>query len=240
MPVAIKLPGLSTFIVSGPEAIGAFFKNTRDLSTTSRGITVLQNAFGCPKQLAHHFKPGYSSEGIPNEIEQAIHRGVQTGLSGAQLDVLASRFQTTLLDKMQKSRHEIGDDWVQIPDLTNLVQRYVLESAMCTFFGPYMISLNPTIVDDFCHFNEYIRLLFMGMPRWLIPRAYEARDRMLQCIKRWYEHASENCEVAELEDVDWEPYYGSRFIRERQGLLAKRGVVDETARAAENFANLWA
>lgn len=238
--MAIELPGFSTYIVSGPEAIAAFFKNTRDLSTTSRGVTVIQNAFGCPKHLAHHFEPGYSSEGIPNEIEQAIHRGVQTGLSGPQLDVLANRFQISLLDKIRESQHEIGDDWVHVPDLTSFVQKYVIEAAMCTFFGPYMISLNPTVVDDFIHFNGYIRFLFMGMPRWLIPGAYKSRDKMQESIKRWYRHANENCDLANLDDVDWEPYYGSRFIRERQGLLGKRGVVDETARAAENFANLWA
>ncbi|KAI1382460.1 cytochrome P450 [Hypoxylon crocopeplum] len=240
VPVRISLPGFSSYVVSGPEAVTAFFKNTRDLSTTSRGITIIQNAFGCPRHLAHHFQPRYSPEGIPDEIEQAIHRGVQTGLSGPQLEVLATRFQINLTERIAASRDEIGNDWVEIPDLCDFVQKYVIESAICTFFGPFMVSLNPNIVDDFLEFNSYIRLLFMGMPRWLIPKAYKARQRMVENIQRWQKHARDHCEPANIEDVDWEPYYGSKFIRERQSLLTKRGILDEMARAAENFANLWA
>lgn len=236
----ISLPGFSSYVVSGPEAVTAFFKNTRDLSTTSRGVTIIQNAFGCPAHLAHHFKPRYSLDGAPDEVEQAIHRGVQTGLSGPQLEILASRFQISLLEKIGASQQDIGNDWVEIPDLCDLVQKYVIESVIYTFFGPYMISLNPHIVQDFLEFNDYIRLLFMSMPRWLIPKAYKARQRMVDNIQRWQKHARENCDLAELGDVDWEPYYGSRFIRERQALLTRRGILDETARAAENFANLWA
>ncbi|KAI4859213.1 cytochrome P450 [Hypoxylon rubiginosum] len=240
VPVRISLPGFSSYVVSGPEAVTAFFKNTRDLSTTSRGVTIIQNAFGCPAHLAHHFKPRYSLDGAPDEVEQAIHRGVQTGLSGPQLEILASRFQISLLEKIGASQQDIGNDWVEIPDLCDLVQKYVIESVIYTFFGPYMISLNPHIVQDFLEFNDYIRLLFMSMPRWLIPKAYKARQRMVDNIQRWQKHARENCDLAELGDVDWEPYYGSRFIRERQALLTRRGILDETARAAENFANLWA
>ncbi|XXH04103.1 Low molecular weight phosphotyrosine protein phosphatase [Hypoxylon texense] len=240
VPVRISLPGFSSYVVSGPEAVTAFFKNTRDLSTTSRGVTIIQNAFGCPAHLAHHFKPRYSPDGTPDEVEQAIHRGVQAGLSGPQLEILANRFQIALLNKIEASRQDIGNDWTEVPDLCDLVQKYVIESVIYTFFGPYMISLNPHIVEDFLEFNDYIRLLFMGMPRWLIPKAYKARQRMVDSIQRWQKHARENCDPVGLANVDWEPYYGSKFIRERQTLLTRRGILDETARAAENFANLWA
>jgi cytochrome P450 len=80
----------------------------------------------------------------------------------------------------------------------------------------------------------------MGLPAWLTPQAHRMRTKMVQSIARWEKHAQEHCDVDELGDVDWEPYYGSRFIRERQTLLTRRGIMDETARAAENFAFMWA
>lgn len=127
-----------------------------------------------------------------------------------------------------------------MPDLCSFVQKHVIEAAITVFFGPYMISLNPGIVDEFWRWNEDVRLMFMDMSRWWIPGAYRLREKLIQSIQRWQRHARENFDERGLGEDAWEPFYSCKFIRERQGLLTKREIMDETARASENLANTWA
>lgn len=203
----------------------------------------MQKAFGCPPHLVHQFKPRPVVDGTQDPTEQAIHRGVQTGLTGPQLDVLANRFQAALVENLHQARvgdTTIGDEWVRVPNLCTFVQEHVAESGIGMFFGPYMISLNPGIVQDFWKWDGYVRVLFMGLPRWLIPEAHKLRDRMVQHIKRWQAHALQNFQGAvEPGGDEWEPFYGSKLVRQRQALHADRGITDETARAAENLALMW-
>lgn len=209
----------------------------------------METAFGCPNHLLDAFKPHTptiqpqtKSTSPPEEnIEHLIRKAVNTGLSGAHLDALTARFQEYLVEQNEENAEsKIGDEWTELPDLNAFVEKQVFEAAVRSMFGTYILSLNPTLANDFWNFNRNIGALFMGAPRWLNPAAYRAREKMLENIKRWQKYAHDHCDIANLVDVDWEPYYGSKFIRERQGLLTKRGILDETARAAENFAFMWA
>lgn len=202
------------------------------------------NAFGCPSHLVDAFRPQPSpkSSTQPKEsIEQLIHAAVKTGLSGAHLDALTVRFQEYLVEQIKTDAAiPMDDSWTQLPDLNTFVEKCVFEAAVRSMFGTHMLVLNPTLAEDFWKFNRVIGTLFMGLPRWVNPAAYRARDKMLRNIEKWQQHARQHCNIEKLGDVDWEPYYGSKFIRERQGLLTKRGIMNETARAAENFAFMWA
>ncbi|KAL8707416.1 MAG: hypothetical protein Q9220_007561 [cf. Caloplaca sp. 1 TL-2023] len=245
VPTQIILPIFSNYVISGPESITAYFKDSKDLSTTSRSLAVLVNAFGCPNHLAYLFEPQKPSTGpsiiVDENIEQLIHRAVQTGLSSAHLDALTTRYQKSLAAAIDADpTFDTGSNWTELRDLNAFVERRVFDAAVQSMFGTYMLSLNSTLSDDFWTFNRAIGTLFMGLPQFLSPAAYRARDKMLQNIKRWQRHGKEHCEITQLDDVGWEPCFGSKFIRERQILLDKRGITDETARAAENFAFMWA
>jgi hypothetical protein len=209
----------------------------------------MENAFGCPSHLVDLFRPQtplINPQATPTtrpeeSIEYTIHKAVNTGLSGPHLDALTARFQEYLVKQVEEDvESKIGYDWIEFPDLNAFVEKHVFEAAVRSMFGTYMLSLNPTLAEDFWNFNRHIGALFMGLPWWLNPRAYREREKMIQNIKRWQKYAREHCDIASVGDVEWEPYYGSKFIRERQGLLTKRGILDETARASENFAFMWA
>lgn len=217
----------------------AFFRESKRLSATSRSLTVMTNAFGCPEHVVHQFKSRTTADGRPDPVEELIHRCFQSGLSGPGLEALTERFQSRLSTTLAENGPPAGK-WVEIPDLGEFVHNQVFLAVTHEFFGPHMLSLNPTIAEDFWEFNACVRSLFMGLPSLLIPQAYKLRDKMVMNILRWQRHAMEHCEVETIPEVDWEPYYGSRVVRERQILLNKRGIVDEKARAAENFAFMWA
>lgn len=155
------------------------------------------------------------------------------------MEGLTERFQSRLSTTRAENDPQAGK-WVEIPDLGDFVHNQVFLAVTHEFFGPHMLSLNPTIAQDFWEFNACVRSLFMGLPSMFIPQAYKLRDKMVMNILRWQKYAKEHCEIEDLPDVDWEPYYGSKVVRERQILLNKRGITDERARAAENFAFMWA
>ncbi|KAI3396065.1 hypothetical protein diail_482 [Diaporthe ilicicola] len=239
VPVSISLPGFASIVVSGPEAVIAFFRENKRLSTTSRSLTVMVNAFGCPSREIEQFRPRYTADGRPDKVEELIHRELQDSLTGIGLEGFTKRFQNRLSTTLaENGPHASG--WIEIPDLSEFVQKQVFLAVTHEFFGPFMLSLNPTVAEDFWEYNACTRSLFMGLPSWYIPKAYKLRDKMVMNILRWQRHAMEHSKPEEISDVDWEPYYGTRFIRERQILLNKRGITDERARAAENLAFMWA
>lgn len=208
----------------------------------------MKNTFGCPSHLVDLFRPqvpsskpeSKSTGRLEESIDSLMHRAIITGLSGAQLEALSARFQKYLAEQIEDSANEIGADWTAFPDLTSFVQKHVLEAAICSSFGTCIFSLNPSFAEDFWNFNRSVGALFMGLPRWLNPVAHRAREKMLKNVKRWQKYAREHCDISKLGDTEWEPYYGSKFNRERQNFLTKRRIIDETARASENFAFTWA
>lgn len=233
--------------MSGPEYVTAYFKESRDLSATMRAKTIFQNAFGCPSHLLHLFdlqnassSPESKSPGRPEGFAGSfIHRVVINSLSGAQLDTLTTRFQHHLVERIEASANQIGADWTELPDLTSFAEQLLFEASMRSNFGTKIFVVNPSLAEDFSKFDRSVGTLFMGLPRWLNPAAHRARDQMVKNFERWQKYAREHCDISNLNDVDWDPYYGTKYNQERQKFLNKRGIMDETARAAENLAFAW-
>lgn len=233
----------SNYVLSGPENVTAYFKEFRDLSTTVRAKTIMQNAFGCPSHLVDQFMPQnpLSRPGRPEGLlDSLLHRAMINGHSGAQLEALTARYQKFLVERIEDSANKIGADWTAFPDLTSFAEQQVLEAAMRSSFGTCIFSVNPTFAEDFWNFSRCIGTLFMGLPRWLNPGARRIRNKMVENMKRWQKYAREHCDISTLGDVEWEPCYGSKFNRERQNYKTQRGIIDETARAAEDLAFTWA
>lgn len=57
--------------------------------------------------------------------------------------------------------------------------------------------------------------LSYGFPRFTIPKAYEARDKVHESTKRWLKDAWERHDWSSP-DVDWEENFGSRVMRARE------------------------
>ena len=208
----------------------------------------MRNAFGCPSHLVHLFdqqngssRPELKSPGRPPGFAPSfIHRVLTAGLSGAQLDVQTSRFQQYLVERIEASTNEIGPDWIALPDLTSFAEVILFVASMRSTLGTGIFCVNPALAEDFSNFHQSVGTLFMGLPRWLNPAAHRARDKMVKNFERWQKYAREHCDISNLDDVDWDPYYGTKYNRDRQKFLTKRGIMDETARAAENLAITWA
>lgn len=151
-----------------------------------------------------------------------------------------SHYQRFIIETFTELLEDMGDEWVEIPDLAELIHTHVTKSALNSMFGPHLIRLNPDIVHDLWAFVPNVMNLFLGLPRWLLPAAYRLRDKLLDGIMRYYEHAYENYDTNGPEQ-DWEEFFGSRFTRTKHmDLWEKFEPMDAKARAAEELSFLWA
>lgn len=214
-------------------------------------IIAMERSFGTPSTSiefynaddgGHHPNPRPGSTVKPEDrIMYKIHNLVNTNLTGESLIGISSRFQRFLAKQLTET-DEVGDEWTDIPDLYAFMKDHVMKAATISMFGTYILSLNPTFMEDFWAWNPDMGTLFMGIPRWLIPGAYRNRAKVLNNIKRWHKYAHEHFDCTKVgpEDVDWEPYFGSKFSRKRQAMFDTWTQLDDTAKAAEDFGFIWA
>ena len=231
--------------------VSAFFKTTRVATGNWSTIVALEHAFGTPKEVIPFYESDNSgSHAVPlpgsnikpeDRIFYIIHKMANTYLSGQSLTGMTTRFQTNLADAISRESR-IGDEWVELHDLYAFLQTQLLEAAVRSIFGDYILSLNATFTQDFWAWERGVRHLFMRTPRWMVSDLYRKRDKILQNIKRWHRYALEHYDIskAEEDDVEWEPYFGSKFARVRQFTFMKFKALDDTARAAEDLGVLWA
>jgi hypothetical protein len=219
-----------------------------------------------------------------------------------------------------------GGGWVELPDLYAFLRDEAFRAAVEAMCGPYLLSESPSpegkhqqqqrqqrqqqkgpksavatasFVDDFWRFDRSLPWLVRGLPRWLYPAPYRARDRVLQRIKAWHAwanahalnafpltkhpvrasdsraghvpqpananndddddddeaggvspgaggagggaaHTIPKAAADESAAADWESYFGSALMRERQQYARRMDAMDADARAAEDLALLFA
>lgn len=238
-------------MVSGANMVSALFKTTRVATGNFGTLIALEHAFGMPKEVISFYGSDNSgSHAVPlpgsntepeNRIFYIIHKLANTYLSGQSLTGMTTRFQANLA-KAISDDSMIGNEWVELPDLYAFLQIQIFEAAVRSILGDYILSLNPTFVQDFWIWERGVRHLVMRTPRWMVSDIYRARDKMIENVKRWHEYALEHYDIskAEEDDVEWEPYFGSKFVRVRQLNFTQFKALDDTARAAEDLGVLWA
>ncbi|KAJ3536611.1 hypothetical protein NM208_g6648 [Fusarium decemcellulare] len=246
----IVLPGLDQYVTTSPEHVRRVFRAEK-MGMTESHTRAMEKSFGMSPKAVELYRAddsGYGPSPAPgsavepgDRILLEIHNLVNRNLTGASLATITAQFQTTLAEQLSEL-DTIGDEWVEIPDLNAFMRTHIMKAALTAMFGPHLIDLNPTFVDDFWVYNADIGPLYMGLPQWLIPGAYRRREKMLQSIMRWHKFAHEHYDCSNVgeQDTDWEPYFGSKFSRRRQNTFAKWEVMDAKAKAAEDLSFIWA
>jgi hypothetical protein len=77
----------------------------------------------------------------------------------------------------------LGTEWVELPDLWLFIRTLVFHASTEAICGSFLLSLNPTLTEDFWAFDHNIPTLLKGIPRWLAPGAHKSREKMLIAIK---------------------------------------------------------
>lgn len=209
----------------------------------------LQNLFGMPKSALRPYKaddsgsrsrPHPESDIAPhNRVDYLTHVDLYRAFGGSALNKKFLRCADLLklnLDGLALPK----DEWTEIPDFLVFFQDQVGTALIKGIYGPTLLELNPGFMDDIWLFDRATPYFIKLMPRFLSPKIYQVRARLLQAIQRWYIHARKHFRERDIgPDGDYDPYWGSELIRSRQRVLLKADDQDDTAMAAADLGLIW-
>lgn len=216
--------------------------------TPKPGIAItMENMFGTPHRTVHIYKAdksGIAPNPLPgtrvkpeNRIFYHQHHAAQKYLSGKHLQAMTQRFMR-YLSRDLRANNTITREWKEMPNLYSFWQSYMFNAATEALFGPHILSLNPTLLEDFWDYVSFTPTLLKGLPRWTSPGAYNARDKVLTSIKRWHRFAREHSDITDPKSLtsEWDEYWGSTYLKVRQKFAGAIESMDDDGLAAEDLA----
>jgi hypothetical protein len=201
-------------------------------------VELFNEVFGAPKEatLLVHSQTSRKKE---DDLDYAHKILPQNYLSGAHLDAMVERYASTLSRNLSEKMFQ-EKTWTELEDLWTFFRNEITKVLVETIYGSGLLKTYPRIVRDFWEFDSNIENVKRKVPRFLAPKAYAARDRLLEQTEKWLqslESATES-EKGRGEDTGWDASKGSLFFQKRDEALANVGSIGHRARAAEVLALL--
>lgn len=204
---------------------------------------VMEKWFCTPKEYLHFYAAHDPSASIPGEKPEHMHDfQVKTSikyLSGKHILAISERYLSVLKSRLVELEIPT-DSWIEISDFYTWLQSQITPSVIEAMMGSQLLEMYPGIVEDFWEFEHQVANYSRSLPRWMIPSAYKARDRLLANIKAWNRLA--NCESdyrQHGEDrPEWDKFFGSKYIKAREDYMRKYGMNDDSI-VSENLALIF-
>ncbi|KAF5974084.1 nacht ankyrin protein [Fusarium bulbicola] len=132
-------------------------------------------------------------------------------LQGKNLSLILERFMNNFEAELSRDAR-IGDDWVKIPDLFSFVSRLIFRANLEALYGEKILQICPSFGEDFWAFYEGFSGISKGLPRWIIPSNYRARDKMHENFDTWCTWCDKNFDWNDqnLCDAEYEPVWGTQ------------------------------
>ncbi|KAK6948149.1 hypothetical protein Daesc_009913 [Daldinia eschscholtzii] len=244
-PLAIRVATLKFTVIASPQHIQAMFKNSKMLSNKPVTTFVLDHLLGSPKKIISLYNADDSGMAAKARAgsnvkpeDRVFYFQIRTAhkyLSGQHLHALNEMFMATLDRDLEAL--DIRSEWVEYPDLYRFLQLTVTHASIETVFGAKLLELNPTFVEDFWEFERNAPNFLRAMPRWLIPRAYRVREKLIKSFIKLHAYANSHfdCSKTGPGEPEWEQNFGSKLIRARQDSMLKMELMDAEARACEDL-----
>ncbi|KAK5625607.1 hypothetical protein RRF57_001323 [Xylaria bambusicola] len=171
-------------------------------------------------------QPNPASNVLPHNRVEAVTHGVSfRGLTGPGLRPTTRRY----MKGVPKTFEGITTDWTESGDLVRFFREHVGEPTLRSILGPTMFRLNPTFLNDIFEYDRVLPYFPLGLPRFLLPKAYRIRERLADHFKSWYKYAREHADPSLVDpDGDGDPIWGSELMRNRQALLNADHHDDDT------------
>lgn len=182
-----------------------------------------------------------------DRIHYHQHHSAHKFLSAHHLTYLSERFVTTLARNLDivdngKAQSSNPDGWVEVPDLYSFLQQHVGGATIEVIMGSEILRLDPALLNNYRAFERSIPKFTRCLPRWLLPREYKNRDRLLNSIKKWHAHSHEHSDCHRLgpEDPEWDPFFGAKVTRARQEYTGRMQAMTPDACASEDLGLIFA
>ncbi|KAH7068193.1 cytochrome P450 [Paraphoma chrysanthemicola] len=235
VPFFIKAGPQPFLIVRDPVHVKkALTASQREHISVAR-VEMLDKLFATSPDVLNKYSGKGASEAEKPVLENAYVALTQKYLVGESLSALAESYISILSDNLHNKMFQAGT-WTQIENSWEFFRQVITRCILESLLGADIFKQYPGIVRDYWTFAEAIEGFLPGMPRYWVPSAAnQVRDRLLRGIEKWLKANHSGSDFARLEEGDplLDNQKGSKFIQERDYVLAKVEGFDMTSRAAE-------
>ena len=183
-------------------------------------------------------QPTLGSDVPPNRrIHHLTHMSMLKFMGGAGLTGWYQRWGTIFQANLEKTN--ITEEWLEVPDLMSFFSEVFGSAILESMCGPVLRRLNPAFMQDLktYHYDQPTRT--KGFPEWMIPRAFAVRRKILQNIKDWHSVARTQFTTANIHDAQFDPWWGSDFMRGRQEIFSGIEEFDADSCASSDLGLIW-
>lgn len=181
--------------------------------------------FEADKSGITHDPHPQSSTKPDDRVFYLMHRATVDCLAGSHVTIAAQRFESAMNRKIDAL--PIQDEWVEMDDLYSFLRPLTSYSTIEAMCGAKFLQAFPDFVDDFWNFNTRMPKLLQGWPRWMMPKAWRARDRCIATMKQW------------RKTVDKENFDGNAMMLRRWDYFSKMQGLSDDGVACSDLGILW-
>jgi hypothetical protein len=173
-PVRVKILNKDFYVVRGRESVQALFRNSWAYTPIPFAKFALEYAFGLPAKALSLYDKDDSGSGRlrhpdsavedRNRIDYHSHQSLVRLLEGRKLLPFWNRYTANITRQLHSLHDQIGSDWACRPDLMKFVGDEATVSILDALCGPYLLSLNPSFLQDFWNFDRNLQTYLQGKP----------------------------------------------------------------------------
>jgi len=232
---------MKAYMIDGASNIQAMFRASHNVSSDIFFLMVQQHIWNStPEDLAKFandksgrqktpLRPAGTESDPEKRYWAGMHETVHRYLARAdETDTLArsyQRFFNLNLEKFPLAK----ETPVRIYDF---LLRDMAEAAITAVNGRRILDMNPELIKLIWEFDKVAASLVWGLPKFLNPKSWRKRDRLLAATGRYLEEALEELDNVREADAEWEPMFGSRYAREFVRFLRDGGFALQTMAGA--------
>lgn len=195
---------------------------------------ILGQMLGSPKEMIDFYR---GDNGHMDHVQMAH---IRQHVTGSSLDAISDKLFERLLQSVNQAYRETDDSgWMTIPDFYSFIQYHITRATTESLMGSSISEQCPTFYEDQWIFMDRSVEIVTGLPRWIVPAAYNARDKLLAEIKKW-NSTSEALRMEGKADTQWDSVAGSGLLQERQERYVKTPGFNEDARVSQTLGLLFA
>jgi hypothetical protein len=234
------------YLVTGAKNSQAVLKNSGSLSSDELIFMVLAQLDSADQKDIDQFRADKSGRshiplnpvGPGGRIWEQNHRIFTDNLMTAKsvkamVDKFLELFTATL-----EEQFPVGQ--TKTLQLYSFLKQEMARCAIVSLSGEELLKQNPGFIDAMWEFDSYVYPILFGIPRFLYPKAYAAREAYHKMGEKflaaaWKKFDWDGPDV----DADWEPIFGTRFHRTHSKFLKDRGFALRT-RSGMHIGTTWA
>ena len=207
-----------TLVFSAPTVIALLKAKDTDKDDFTRRVVV--GGMGVPKADADRTYPVHGQDsGEALEFRKAGHATmIEFLLSSTAVNALTSKFMEKLDEELAKA--ECTDDWAEI-NLVDWVRVKMFSASVVALMGSRIVEMIPDFNKMYWWFDNNLLAMFYGIPKFIKPEPYIARQRILDGVEGWMTRMLDDCGGEPSLEGEWEPSFGAKVIRARQRMFIK-------------------